>query len=169
MEKEFEEYVEYEYLVHYSWGKVLFGKQKEFISFFTKFISQRKPNKKELIRQMYIAIVHANFNLVRKYVSFNIFNTKNYQKELLKLFIDNLLEIADWRLIANNVWCTSKKEIVRKITNISRSPFVNIVNEAYKYRKNWNSEIPKKEILERFFVNGINFINDCAIELKGCL
>lgn len=158
-------YVEYEYLRHYSFGKVLYGPRKHFRKMFEEAISFKKPNNSELSKQMYNVIVHARFNLIRKYISLNKFNTKNYSHELIKLFIDNVLEIADWRLISDGIWASSKKEIVKKIERQSKSVFKNVVKTSYEYRKNWNKRTITKEEMEIFFANSIEFINDCVRDL----
>ncbi|MEK7658044.1 MAG: hypothetical protein AAB366_02580 [Patescibacteria group bacterium] len=164
--KDFLGYVEYEYLRHYSLGRVLYGDKNSFLKFFANILSKKKPNRKELRRQMCNAIAHARFNLVRKYVSFNKFNTNVYSQQLLKLFIDNLFEISDWRLIADEIWCSSKKEIAQKISEKSNSQFKTVVEKSYEYRKGWNDkQVPIKE-LELFFIESIGFVNDCVRDLK---
>ncbi len=168
-EKEFKEYVDYEYLVHYSWGKVLFGDGKLYSGFFQRHLHLKKPVKRELLRQMYNAILHARFNLIRRYVSLNIFNTKRYKRELLKLFIDNLIEIADWRLIAEGIWSTSKRQIMKEIEKTSKSSSRYILYKAYKYRKNWNNKLAIRSVDDEFFVRSIDFINDCVVELEDRL
>ena len=115
---------------------------------------------------MYNAIAHARFNLVRKYVCINKFNTKVYLREILKLFIDNLLEISDWRLIADGIWCRSKKEIVQKISEESNSPFKLVVKKSYEYRKRWNDKPVSIKELKQFFLESIGFINDCVRDLE---
>lgn len=164
--KDFLGYVEYEYLHHYSRGKVLHGNKDSFLKFFANIFSKKKPNHKELQKQMYNAITHARFNLVRKYVSLNKFNTNAYSRQFLKLFIDNLFEISDWKLIADGIWCSSKKEIAHKISEKSNSQFKMVIKKSYKYRNSWNDKRVSIKELELFFIESIGFINDCVRDLK---
>ncbi|MBI2278654.1 MAG: nucleotidyltransferase domain-containing protein [Candidatus Brennerbacteria bacterium] len=165
-EKELVEYVDYEYLKHYSSGKLLYGKPELFSKLFKRIISRKKSYGKKLVREMFKSIVHARFNLIRKFVSLNKFNTRNYRDGLLKLFIDNLFEIADWRLIADEIWCVSKKEIVSRIFSISKSPHREILESAYKYRRDWNHLVVSSKQARSFFISGIKFINDCVRDLE---
>lgn len=162
---DFNTYVDYEYLRHYSWGKILFGRRSDFNQLFSRLLSQKKLSIYELRRQILINIIHARFNLVRKYVSFNKYNTSNYPKELLKLFIDNIFEISDWRLIAEDLWSISKKDIVRNSLRNIESEFNDVISSAYLYRKNWNKLNLERLDVDAFFKRSLYFINDCIKQL----
>ncbi|MBI5306734.1 nucleotidyltransferase domain-containing protein [Candidatus Wolfebacteria bacterium] len=160
---DFKTYVDFEYLTHYSWGKVFYGSATDFKRFFRKILKLKMTDEKQNAKVILFNLIHARFNFVRKYVSWNKYNTTDYHRALLKLCIDNIFEICDWCLIYNNYWAKTKKEIVYKFNEQfgDKIAFNNIPQWAYFLRKNWNTLKIDKNIKD-FCSNTTDFIQNCV-------
>lgn len=105
----------------------------------------------------------SRFDLIRKYVSANEFNTYDYVRTFGRELIDQIFQLSDWCLIYNNIWSMTKREIVQNIVkNYSKKLDVQAIREAYKIRKHWN-DITDNE-LENYFPSGVQYISQ-VIEL----
>ncbi|MBI2065533.1 MAG: nucleotidyltransferase domain-containing protein [Candidatus Zambryskibacteria bacterium] len=144
---DFEQYVDFNYLIHYSWGDVLFGSKASYQKLFTNIINKKYSAKfrKDL---MYYNLVHARFNLIRQYVSWNKFNKANYEIVILKLIIDKIIEICDWALVYKNIFKKTKKEVLDEFNKkYDLEKYGHIPEQAYSIRSNWNpNDLNKKEI-----------------------
>lgn len=157
--REFEIYVDFEYLKHYSFGKVLYGSQCGYDRMFRSIIQQKNLSPQDLHIFILKNLYHARFNLFRKYVSYNEFNTSGYVQTILKLFIDNTIEICDWALISKGYWATRKSEIVKKFMAL----FPNVKQgcvpaSALKIRNSWGRPMSIKSA-DKFLKNTVQFIN----------
>ncbi len=165
-EFDFTEYVDFNYLIHYSWGEVVCGDQKQFASLFKSILDNKNVTKESRRALMYYNIIHARFNLIRKYVSFNQNNTLDYRKDITKLFIDNILEICGWRLVYDDVFLDKKLKIVsifqKKYKGIK---YGFVPRSAYELRKNWNSVDFNSKKIDRFLDDSILFIQSVVEEL----
>lgn len=159
---DFKEYVDFNYLIHYSWGEVVYGNKGNYKKIFedivkTKYSDQKR---KDLI---YYNLIHARFNLIRKYISWNDSNKKDYIDSILKLFIDNLIEICDWALVYENIFEKNKKDVAKKfIEEYSKLKHNKVINKALEIRSNWDNEDLKMENGE--FLNESIFLIDEIIE-----
>lgn len=162
---EFQNYVDFEYLYHYSLGKVYYGDAEKFKNIFKEIIKNRWSSSTRRKNLIFYNVIHARFNLFRKFVSTNEYNDKNHYKFLLKLFIDKILEIADWCLIYNNLFEENKISIIKAFQD--RFPKIRhgqVLDIAYKYRKKWNSlnnEKDKKKIIY-FLKIAMIFVDECS-------
>jgi hypothetical protein len=157
---DFEEYVDFEYLIHYSWGKVLFGAKKSYKKLFDSIISKKYSEKirKDL---MYYNLIHARFNLIRHYVSWNKFNKDKYVPIILKLIIDKVIEICDWALIYKGIFKKTKKEILENFSNnFQLGKYGHIPNQAYKIRANWNYYNFTEKELSKFIDESVLFVQE---------
>ncbi|MDD5318380.1 MAG: hypothetical protein PHF79_00965 [Candidatus Pacebacteria bacterium] len=134
---DFEKYVDFNYLIHYSWGKVLYGKKSKYMELFKKIIGKKYSNKvrKELI---YYNLIHARFNLIRQYVSWNKFNKVDYKKKILKLLIDKIIEICDWALVYRDIFEKNKRGTVKNFnSSFSKNNYSHIPKQALSIRSAW--------------------------------
>ncbi len=164
---EFNTYVDYEYLKHYSRGRVFWGNKLEFLRLFKEILKKKKQTRRGLKHLMLNNILHARFNINRRFVSINKFNTRKASLSILKLFIDNVLEIADWRLIAKGIWGGSKKEIVSVFFKQVKGQHVHVPLMAYAIRKNWNTHKVSNEEVATFLYDCLYFIDECVYQLSN--
>ncbi len=157
---DFEEYVNFEYLIHYSWGEVFFGSEEGYINLFFSII-KKKFSKRKRKETMYYDIIHARFNLVRQYVSWNKFNRKEYPQTILKLIIDTVIEMCDWALIYRGIFKRTKREILEEFTKeFSLGKHGSIPFRAYAIRANWSSyKFIEKELYD-FMDEAILFVQE---------
>lgn len=157
---DFEEYVDIEYLIHYSWGEVLFGSAKEYKKLFDTIVKKKysEKNRKELT---YYNLIHARFNLIRQYVSWNKFNKEKYTQAILKLIIDKIIEICDWALVYRGIFKKTKKEVLEDFNNNFRiEKYSHIPNQAFEIRANWNSYDYTEKELYKFIDESILFVQE---------
>lgn len=162
---DFYSYVELDYLTHYSWGEVFFGKPQDFKVLFSKILKDKTATEEQRKLNMCNAVVHRRFNCIRKYVSVNEHRNPNYQQLISKLFIDNLIEIADCCLIYNNHYAQSKSEIVFEFEKL---PFIknsSVVKFCYDTRKNWNQYKNDKDYLDKFILIAVDGMQQIANNL----
>jgi len=157
---DFREYVDFNYLIHYSWGKVVYGDHECFNKLFKEIIKEKYTDqkRKELI---YYNLIHARFNLFRKYLSWNENNKDNYSLTILKLFIDNIIEICDWALVFKNIFKKNKKDIANKFIeeypNIKRR---NIILKALEIRYLWNTKKINEDEAFLFFRESLCLVEE---------
>lgn len=112
---EFENYVDANYLIHYSWGDVFYGNKKNFSTLFNKIIKTKNFDDRERKQLIKYNIAHARFNLLRKYISWTDFS-RDGLKKLLKLYIDGTIEICDWALVYKNIFLQRKREMLKRFS-----------------------------------------------------
>jgi hypothetical protein len=157
---DFEEYVDFNYLLHYSWGKVLFGNESDYQKLFTSIIDKKYSEKarKDLT---YYNLVHARFNLIRQCVSWNKYNKSNYQNTVLKLLIDKIIEICDWALAYRGIFMKNKKEILSEFhSNFPLKECGHIPSQAYEIRSKWNSNNLSEKELNIFIDESLKFVQE---------
>lgn len=159
---DFKEYVDFNYLIHYSWGEVVYGEKDVYKKIFEDIIKEKysEQKRKDLI---YYNLIHARFNLIRKYISWNKNNKGDYNNTILKLFIDNLVEICDWALVYKNIFEKNKKDVAKKfIEEYPELKHNKAINKALEIRFNWDNEDLKMKNDE--FLNESIFLIDEIIE-----
>lgn len=157
---DFEEYVDFNYLIHYSWGRVLVGNSDHFKQIFKKIIERKYSdrNRKDLI---YYNIIHARFNLLRKYASWNGTTKSDYKKFVTKLTINNILEITDWALVYKNIYSKTKKEICSNFKiQFPDIRHATIPKEALEIRSLWNTYDFSSSQLDIFLEDAIEFVQE---------
>lgn len=157
---DFEEYVDFEYLTHYSWGKVVFGSKEAYVGLFLPII-KRKLSEKRRRNLIYYNLIHARFNFIRRYVSWNRFNKSEYTKAILKLTIDTVIEMCDWALIYRGIFNRTKLGIINGFANEFRlSVHQDIPSMAYEVRKNWLANKFTESELHNFIDEAVLFIQE---------
>jgi len=157
---DFEEYVDFNYLLHYSWGKVLFGSPKAYKELFKKIIEKKYSDKarKDL---MYYNLIHARFNLLRQYVSWNEFNKVSYIKSILRLVIDKVIEVCDWALAYRGEYAKTKKEVVEKFNkNFKLKKFGHVPQQTLLVRAEWNNHTFKAKEFSTYLKDAVGFIQE---------
>lgn len=157
---DFEQYVDFNYLIHYSWGDVIYGDAYEFKKIFKNIIDKKYSDKirKDLI---YYNLIHARFNLIRKYISWNKFNKVNYKRDILKLIIDLVIEMCDWALVYRNIFEERKINILKQFNNNFKLKMYNhIPEQAYKIRSNWANYLFEEDELNKFIDDSILFTQE---------
>lgn len=114
---DFKNYVDIEYLYHYSWGEVVYSKEKS-LKKEIEFIMNSKGGFTSIKPLMIYNLRHARFNILREYISLNSYNTSNYFKNFGWKIIDKIFEISDWVLIYDEIWSKNKQEIVFNIKKL---------------------------------------------------
>jgi len=150
-------YVDIEYLIHYSWGKVAYTQGKNLKKEINKILRERNFTKEDLKKLIIYNIRHGRFNIIRKFVSLNEYNTVNYYKILGKELIDYIFELCEWALIYKNKWPQTKKSLIEQFTeSYNKVANVNILKRTIFLRSQW----PKtdKEALKYFMPSAIKFI-----------
>ena len=157
---DFEKYVDFEYLTHYSWGRVLYGDEEKYKATLAK-IAGRKHSKEIRENLAYYNLTHARFNLFRKYVSWNRFNKKDYKRALVKLFIDNLIEICDWALLYKDVYSKSKKEMADNFCMVFQDlAHKDLIHQVLQIRKEWNETVFDEKNISPFLEGCISLIEE---------
>lgn len=157
---DFEEYVDFNYLIHYSWGEVLYGSDEEYKKLFDVIVKKKysEKHRKELT---YYNLIHARFNLVRQYVSWNKFNKEKYTQAILKLIIDKIVEICDWALVYRGIFRKTKREVLEDFNkNFRIEKYNHIPNQAIAIRANWGSYNFTEEELYKFIDESILFVQE---------
>ena len=154
-----EKYVSFEYLKHYSLGECTYPSRSYLKQKIEKILKSR--NVDDLSRKAYCVyhIRHSRFNLLRKFVSLNACNTKNYKKDFAKLLIDKMIKVTDLALNYKNIWPKTKVGILSKAfqhLNVDTIP----LRMAFDIREKW-IEITDKEI-DLFEDIGIKYIIDVS-------
>lgn len=162
---DFYSYVELDYLTHYSWGEVFYGKPKEFETLFSKILVHKAENEGQRKLNMCNSVIHRRFNCIRKYVSVNEHLNPNYIQFISKLFIDNLIEIADLCLIYNNHYAKSKKEIVFEFEKLYFIKNTSVLTLCYDIRKNWNQYKKDKDYLDNFILTAVDGMQQITSDL----
>lgn len=153
------EYVDIEYLTHYSWAKVFIGNQERFNKTFYNIIKNKNSNTSKRKSLIYYNIIHARFNIVRKYISINKFNTKSPEVAKATILIDKIIEMVDWFLIYDGLYATSKKEIIDEFSKVRTNFDLTILDEILIIRSNMGSPKDIKKITS-FNKRAIDFVNN---------
>lgn len=156
---DFEEYVDFNYLVHYSWGEVIFGSKSGYDDIFKKIID-KKYSEEERKRLTYYNLIHARFNLIRKYVSWNEANTNDYKKKILQLIIDNVIEMCDWALVYKNLFKKTKKEVSESFKKEFSLKHNHIISDSINIRDNWGSYTFEEEEFDEYIDDSILFVQE---------
>ncbi len=154
---DFESYVSFEYLKHYSMGKCSYPNPSFLKHKIDRILIKRKVDDK--VRQAYCAyhMRHIRFNLLRKYVSLNESNSVNWIKEFVKLLIDKMIKVTDLALNFKNLWPESKQEILdtaRTELKVDVGPLL----MALEIRKGW-SNVADAELSD-FIPKGLEYLFD---------
>jgi len=150
-------YVDPEYLIHYSWGKVVYTQGKNLGKEINKILKEKNFTKEDFKKIMIYNIRHGRFNIIRKFVSINECNTPDYYKSFSKELIDYIFELCDWALIYKNQWPRTKKELIEQfIKSYVKVVDVNILKRANFLRNHWFKI--DNESLKHFIPLAIKFI-----------
>jgi len=164
---EFRHYVDAEYLIHYSWGKVFYGSKKYFSGLFDKIIRAKNFNDKNRKRLIRYNIPHARFNLLRKYISWNDFSETGLRK-LLKLYIDGTIEICEWILIYKKIFLKNKRDILKRFISECKdwenAELLSEIIETRKIMANMKINRKKTDLLIQKLTKLINYCNKKVYE-----
>jgi len=150
-------YVDPEYLIHYSWGRVAYTRGKNLKKEINQILRAKNFTEEDLRKLIIHNVRHSRFNIVRKFVSLNEHNTTNYYKSLGKELIDYIFELCEWALIYNNKWPRTKKKMIKQFsTNYNKVADISILKQAEFLRNQW-SKINSKA-LKHFIPSTIKFI-----------
>jgi hypothetical protein len=151
------EYVDIEYLQHYSWGRVLIGSKNQYKKLFDRILSQKDTTDIARKSLMYYNIIHARFNILRKYVSLNRYNSKNAERQISILFVDKLIEIIDWILIYDNNYFETKKEIIKQFAIRNRGVSKETLNDILLLRNKLGGNVKISE-LKKFNCSAVKLL-----------
>lgn len=157
-ENDFKNYVCFEYLRHYSFGKVTYAQDSSLKNVIENILRQRNVSEKERRSYCLYHLRHIRFNYLRKYISLNNFNTKNAEKELSKLLIDKVIKVTDLALNYSGLWPKNKREIIilaEEKLNISNRQLL-VLKKAFSIRKNWIKTSQKE--LSAFMPAGTKYL-----------
>lgn len=156
---DFVNYVDIEYLRHYSWGNVVYGDSAKFRRKVLNIVKQKVGRSKYQLKKLVLYnLRHARFNVTRQYISLSRYNTDNYQRVIARIVIDKVFEASDWVLIYHGIWSKNKKEIVSKMGSVLNDKIsTKTLEEAYRIRQQWNS-VRSKE-LENFVGGAVDYLN----------
>lgn len=165
-EDDFEKYVCFEYLIHYSMGTCTYTDSGALKRIIGKILRKRGVDEK--VRRAYCVyhLRHIRFNLMRKYVLLNE-EDKHVIKEFGRLLIDKMIKVTDLVLNYHNIWAITKKEVYSKAKNHTKlnTP---VLEKALLFRESW-ATVTYKEI-ESFIPTGINYIYEAMdLVLNGYL
>jgi|GEM_PF-2088364 len=160
------EYVDIEYLEHYSWGKVLIGTEAKYKKLFSRILHIKDTTDKTRKALMYHNIIHARFNVLRKYISLNKYNSKNIDKQLAVLLVDNIIEIIDWILIYDGNYFKTKQEIIKQFSIKNKNINASFLNEVMQVRKKFsgNIKLSKLKSFNRRAVHLLNQLTELTIK-----
>ncbi|OGM94988.1 hypothetical protein A2524_02765 [Candidatus Wolfebacteria bacterium RIFOXYD12_FULL_48_21] len=155
------EYVDIEYLEHYSWGNVLIGEESEYQKLFITILAGKDTAESARKALMYYNVIHARFNILRKYVSINRYNSKKAEKDIAALLVDKVIEIIDWILIYDGDYFGTKQEIVDQFKlryeDIDRST----LNSILPLRSELGGDMEMQK-LNNFNRNAIELLNQLS-------
>ncbi|XOB46466.1 MAG: hypothetical protein ACKKMV_03380 [Candidatus Nealsonbacteria bacterium] len=160
-----ETHIDKEFLTHFSFRNTIYAASGETLEKICKDILLKRGCSKKEIRELIIRKSRwVRFNITRKYISKNKYNTKNYVREYGRELVDRIFQISDWCLIYDNIWSKTKKEIKDNIVSRYKTMFdIEKIEQAYKIRKEWN-EINNTS-LENYFPAGIEYINQVVAHI----
>ncbi len=160
------EYVDIEYLQHYSWGKVLIGSETEYKKLFDNILLKKDTTEVARKSLMYYNIIHARFNVLRKYVSLNEHNSKDVDRQISVLFVDKLVEIIDWILIYDGNYFETKREIINQFAEKNKNINNEILNEILLIRNKLggNVEVSELKDFNRRAVSLLNQLSELVIK-----
>lgn len=155
-EDDFRNYVCFEYLRHYSEGKITYPTQSSLKKVIFKLLDNRKTS--ERVRRSYCLyhLRHIRFNFIRKYISVNKYNSKEPSKQICKLLIDKMIKVTDLALNYHDIWPIRKQDILNE-ANKNLSIDTSELKEALGLRTKWTkvTEIDAKNFLS----NGIRYLH----------
>lgn len=150
-------YVDIEYLIHYSWGKVAYTQGKNLKKEINKILRERNFTEEDLKKLIIYNTRHGRFNIIRKFVSLNEYNMTDYYKILGKELIDYIFELCEWALIYKNEWPQTKKNLIKQFIKIyAKTADANILKRANFLRNQWPETDQKA--LEYFIPSAVKFI-----------
>jgi len=159
---DFKNYVDVEYLAHYSWGNVVYSKGKFLKKEIDEIIKNRGGLKKKATQSLMLYnLRHARFNVLREYISLNDDVIPNYDRSFAQKIVDKIFEISDWVLIYDGIWSKNKHEIVVNINKLYKNKLnTEALDAAYLMRKNWNevSDSKLKNLMQDIIDYIINII-----------
>lgn len=154
---DFEMYVSFEYLRHYSLGECTYPSSEYLKNKIDAILEKRKID--DLSRKAYSTyhMRHIRFNLLRKYISLNNYNSMDYPREFIKLLIDKMIKVTDLALNYNNCWPETKRDILieaDKNLQTNTTP----LKKALEIRAQWKKV--KKEEMVLFMPIGIKYLQN---------
>ncbi|MCL5733458.1 MAG: hypothetical protein M1334_02210 [Patescibacteria group bacterium] len=108
-------YVSFEYLMNYSFGRVVYTRGLNLQNFIKEILRNRKLNSNTKKRYCLYHLRHIRFNLIRKYISTNSYSSDAWTRETSRLLIDGALEASAWALNFFDIWPKTKKSILRYV------------------------------------------------------
>lgn len=161
---DFEKYVSFEYLKHYSFGQCTYPNATYLKKKIKGILNRREVNINHVRAYCVYHIRHIRFNLLRKYVSLNEFNSSNCKREFVKLLIDKMIKATDLALNYKDIWPRTKQEILNKSkTNLELdiSPLVMALEISSKWLYITDKELELFESIGlRYFLDIIDLVLD---------
>jgi hypothetical protein len=157
------EYVDVSYLLHYQRGEVLYGSPRGFVRAMggNKRAAARSVSKSlEGVCRIYI--LHARFNMTRKYVSAGAMAPMAEVRALTKTLLDWVLEIADWALLWSGVEVVGKEALATRFS----AEFPSLANAgvplaAVALRRRWPKWTADEAL--QFQTAAIAFVSEVAV------
>lgn len=152
---EFENYVCFEYLKHYSDGKVTYPKSDSLKQIINEILERRNVNERERKSYCLYHLRHVRFNYLRKMASINENNSSRPNKEICMLLIDKMIKVTDLALNYFDQWPMRKNDVLaqaKETLDISVEPLEN----ALSVRKRW-AEVTEEESKE-FIKTGTDYL-----------
>ncbi|MEI7792179.1 MAG: nucleotidyltransferase domain-containing protein [Candidatus Berkelbacteria bacterium] len=154
-----ETFVDEEFLTHFSWRKTTYSKNDDTIqSICNSILAKRKVTAEKMQALVVNDLRKMRFDLIRKYISQNEFNSSGYIRAFGREFIDKLFEISDRALIFDGIWSKTKKEVMENIVSNYKDKFdTTAMQEVYAMRSGWNEATDAE--LEDCFERWISYVN----------
>lgn len=154
---DFENYVSFEYLKHYSFGNCTYPSTDFLMEKINNILANRDLSEK--VRRGYCAYYmrHIRFNLLRKYVS-NYTTKPDSTEEFAKLLIDKMIKVTDLALNYLDIWAKTKEEIYQKASKNLQID-TDTLKKALVLRKDWENISQSK--LDKFIPLSLKYLNDC--------
>lgn len=154
---DFTKYVSFEYLKHYSFGKVTYPKPDALECLIDPILEKRSITEGQRRSYCLYHLRHVRFNFIRKLVSINKHNHPEPSKEIVKLLIDKMIKVTDLSLNYYDIWATTKNGIL-----LSAKKYLEIdttsLTIALQMRSRWN-EVTDTEC-EQFINKGVEYLLD---------
>lgn len=154
-EDDFEKYVCFEYLIHYSTGIATYPRKDSLRSMIFTILDARGVSEEERRSYCLYHLRHIRFNYFRKYVSTNQHNARQPSRKVCMLLIDKMLKVTDLLLNYYDKWPATKKEIVSFATEMNRVDTLPL-KTAFSMRKRW--EGVTEEEAEGFLGEGNKYL-----------
>lgn len=155
---DFENYVSFEYLKHYSQGWCTYPNENKLENLIIKILGERNLNDEVVKSYCLYHLRHIRFNLLRKYISWNRFNKNHPTLSFGKLLIDKMIKSSDLLLNLNGMWPQNKKAICNAVEKrYSEHLPVYFLRKALKLRCQWANI--SKQCVKSFIPEGLAYID----------